>query len=78
MVIDVDYTSVEFNGKAEQMSPAVNVNTNRIGFEDFMYAACPGVVLDWDNVTEVTVETNPELFVEDPIDPSGYRRLEAR
>ena len=80
LVIDVDYTNVEFNGKAEQMSATVNVNSNRIGFEDFMLAQCPGTVLDWDNVEDVTPETHPEFFTTpDPDDPMGNpRRITAQ
>lgn len=49
LVVDVDYTHVEFNGRVEQIGAGVNVRTNGIGFEDHLEAQCPGTVADWDN-----------------------------
>ena len=62
LVIDLDFSSVRFNGKAEQLSASDHVNINRVGFEDFMLAQCPGTVLDWDNATDVPEEEYPQFY----------------
>lgn len=73
LVMDVDYSTVRFNGKAEQLDATNHVNSNRIGFEDFMLSRCPGTVLDWDNASEVTEETHPDFFVPNPGQEQGRR-----
>lgn len=73
LVMDFDYSTVRFNGKAEQLGATPHVNANRIGFEDFMVSRCPGTVLDWDNASEVTEEDNPEFFIPIPGSDRGRR-----
>ena len=78
MVIDVDYTNVVFEGKAEQAGAARNVNVNEIGIDEW-YATrqCPGpgTPLKWFDPTNVTEAEHPWLFEEDPADPTGPGRL---
>ena len=78
MVIDIDYTDVVFDGKAEQAPPGRNVNVNEIGLEDW-YAArqCPGpgTPLNWYDPTNITEEEYPWLYVDNPMDPTGGKRL---
>lgn len=64
LVFDVDYSTVRFNGKAEQLDATSHVNTNQYGIEDYFEARCPGTILDWDNRDEVNPEDNPEYFVD--------------
>ena len=59
LVLDLDYTSVEFNGRVEQIGGSINVRSNEIGFEDYLEAACPGTVADWDNALKAGAD--PDL-----------------
>ncbi len=52
--IDVDYTNVEFRGRAEQIGASVNVSGNEIGFEEYMKVKCPTTVYDFDKNTTTT------------------------
>ena len=54
LVMDVDYTSVEFRGSIEELSATAHVSLNENGFTAYVEAACPGVngqgtFVDWDN-----------------------------
>ena len=78
MVIDVDYTNVVFEGKAEQATAGRSVGVNEIGIETW-YAdrVCPGpgTPLKWYDPTNITEEEYPWLYVEDPMSPDGSKRL---
>jgi outer membrane receptor protein involved in Fe transport len=49
LVVDVDYTSVEFRGQIEQTTPADQIALNENGFTGYVENACPGTLVDWDN-----------------------------
>ncbi len=49
LVVDVDYTSVEFRGQIEQTTPADQIALNENGFTAYVENACPGTLVDWDN-----------------------------
>ena len=61
LAIDVDYTSVDFNGRIDRLGPAANVSSNATGFESFVTGACAALgpvadangrtLLDHDNVS---------------------------
>lgn len=76
LVIDVDYTNVVFEGKAEQATAARSVNTNEIGL-DIWYAnrTCPGpgTPLKWYDPNNITEEEYPWLYIEDSMntDPTA-------
>lgn len=79
LVFDVDWTSVDFNGRVEQIGGSSNVNSNADGFEDFVLQRCPGTVFDWDNPNRPGRSPEEEAFIirvsefEDQI--AGYREL---
>lgn len=47
--IDLDYTTVDFNGRVERLGPGTNLTSAGIGFEPFVLGLCPGTDLDYDN-----------------------------
>ncbi len=49
LVFDVDYTSVEFRGQLEELGAGQRVGLNSNGFTEYLLAACPGTLVDWDN-----------------------------
>lgn len=49
LVLDADFTHVDFNGRVEQIGASSNVGFNALGFKDYLQAQCPGTVPDWDN-----------------------------
>jgi hypothetical protein len=40
LAIDVDYTSVDFDGRIDRLGPEANVSSNAIGFESFVTDSC--------------------------------------
>ena len=46
---DVDYTTVDFNGRVERLGASQNVGANEIGFRPFVEARCPGTLLNYDD-----------------------------
>ena len=53
LTFDVDYTTVDFEGRVERLGSSANVNVNEIGFRPFMEAACPGTLLNYDDSSAV-------------------------
>jgi|SaaInl7_100m_RNA_FD_contig_31_3088442_length_4015_multi_36_in_0_out_0_1 outer membrane receptor protein involved in Fe transport len=49
LTLDADFTSVDFDGRVEQIGATANVAFNSLGFQDYLIAQCPGTVPDWDN-----------------------------
>ena len=48
---DMDYTTVDFNGRVERLGAGSNVNVNEISFRPFVEARCPGTLLNYDSVS---------------------------
>ena len=59
LVLEADYTDVEFNGRVERMGAGVILGQNSGPFETYALAQCPGTLIDYDNPDEdpITVET---------------------
>ena len=80
LVLDVDYTNVEFRGSIENIDAGTNVGLNENGFYDYVLAQCattgPGggpTLADWDNErrlsnTNLTPEEVTGLQGLDPAD----------
>ena len=64
LVFDVDWTSVDFNGRVEQIGGSSNVNSNAAGFEDHVLQSCPGTVFDFDNNNRPGRTPEEEAFIE--------------
>ena len=76
MVVDVDYTNVIFDGKAEQMPAARNVNVNEVGLSAwYAQRVCPGpgTPLKWYDPIDITEARYPWLFEPDPM--TGLSRM---
>ena len=58
LVVDMDYTSVEFRGQIEQTGAGTQVSLNENGFTAYVQNACPGTLVDWDNGDK---HSDPEL-----------------
>ena len=58
LVLDVDYTSVEFRGSIESIDAGTHVSLNENGFTAYVQNACPNTIVDWDNERKTG---NPEL-----------------
>ena len=46
---DVDYTTVDFNGRVDRFAASSNISAAGIGFTQHARAMCPGTELDYDN-----------------------------
>ena len=46
---DVDYTTVDFNGRVDRFTAASNISAAGIRFRPFAQERCPGTILDYDN-----------------------------
>ncbi|MDE0423162.1 MAG: TonB-dependent receptor [Gammaproteobacteria bacterium] len=72
---DVDYTTVEFEGRVERLGAGANVNHNEIEFRPFMQAACPNSLLNYDNVSalgpDATMITPAEFLMNGSPDWEG-------
>ncbi len=75
MVIDVDYTTVDFDGRSELIGANVNVRKNQLGFENYLVAACPGTVPDWDNENKWTEGDFPAEFLLTDLTAQEYKDL---
>ena len=58
LVVDVDYTNVEFRGSIEELDAGTHVSLSENGFTAYVESACPGTLVDWDNDRK---HGNPEL-----------------
>lgn len=54
LVMDVDYTTVDFNGRADRLGHSGHVSLNEIGFEDFVLGRCPGTLLNYDSPPDLS------------------------
>ena len=57
LVLDVDYTNVEFQGSIENVDVGTHVAFNETGFIEYVQAQCPGTLVDWDNNQRQSDET---------------------
>ena len=55
LVLDADYTTVDFNGRADRIGASGHVGLNSIGFEDFVLGRCPGTLFDYDSPPEIDI-----------------------
>ena len=46
---DIDYTTVEFNGRPDRIAHGTNLSSAGGGFDVFAESRCPGTLLDYDN-----------------------------
>ena len=46
---DLDYTTVDFNGRVDRITAGANLSAAGIGFRDFAQERCPNTELDYDN-----------------------------
>ena len=69
LVLDVDYTNVEFQGSIENVNVDTHVAFNEPGFLEYVQAQCPGTLVDWDNNQRQGDETlnalTPQAFRDD-------------
>ncbi len=49
LALDADFTTVDFNGRADRVGESGHVSLNEIGFEDFVLGRCPGTQFDYDS-----------------------------
>ena len=82
MVFDLDFTTVDFNGRAEQISAGSNIGANAVGFQDFLVSQCPGTVPDWDNpspgTTAISDGTLSTLTIDEYIAQTSQAELDCR
>ena len=59
--MDLDYTTVEFNGRVERIGPDGVVNAAGIGFESFVIERCGDTLLDYDNLAKYPTDEYPDI-----------------
>ena len=81
LVLDVDYTNVEFRGSIENIDASTNVGLNENGFYDYVLEQCattgPGggpTLADWDNNQRIANQNLTPEEVEGlrGLDPAGF------
>ena len=75
LTVAIDWTTVDFNGRAERLGTSGHVGINAVGFEDFLLESCPGTTPDWDNPTRWVPEEFPNEFANTSLSLSAYREL---
>ena len=79
LVLDMDFTTVDFKGRVEQIGGATNVWSNAIGFEDYVIGRCPGTIVDWDNPSRPGVDPAIAMQTKDQYRASvGQAELDCR
>ena len=59
--MDLDYTTVEFNGRVERIGHGGVVGTAGIGLETFVVERCPGTLIDYDNQARYPPDEYPDI-----------------
>ena len=59
---DVDYTTVDFNGRVDRITASSNLSAAGINFRNFALDRCPGTNLDFDNQQRMDAIQIPEFL----------------
>ena len=59
--MDLDYTTVEFNGRVERIGPGGVVNAAGLAFESFVIERCGDTLLDYNNLTKYPTDEYPDI-----------------
>ena len=74
---DVDYTTVDFNGRVDRVTASSNLSQAGIGFREFATNRCPGTNLDFDNEQRQDVQQTPQFLLNTPAAELECRRQAA-
>ena len=74
---DVDYTTVDFNGRVDRFTAGSNISAAGIGFREFAMQRCPGTVLDYDNEQRMDRTEVGQYIMETPAAELECRRQAA-
>ena len=83
LVMDVDYTTVDFNGRVERLGAGQNLSANSFGFDSFVRGRCgEDTLLDYDNPNRFGPDGGPpgEGFItpRDFIEMTSQAELDCR